>query len=125
MEASMAQIWNWTWLTVAFLAELAALAALAVWGWSVPGSTVPRVLLAVAAPLAAAVLWGVFAAPNAPMGGGVLSVVVKVAVFGAGTLALLATGHPKLAVALALAALLSSVLSTPPAPAGVSGPVAG
>jgi hypothetical protein len=121
----MAQIWNWTWLTVAFLSELAALAALAVWGWSVPGTTALRVLLAVGAPLAAAVLWGIFAAPNAPVGNAVLAAVVKVAVFGAGSLALLATGHPKLAVALAAAALLSSVLSAPPASAQVSGPVAG
>ena len=121
----MTQVWNWTWLTVAFLSELAALAALAAWGWSASASTGLRVLLAVAAPLVAAVLWGLFAAPAAPVGIAALTVVVKVAVFGAGTLALLATGHPKLAVALAVAALLSSVLSTPPAPAAVSGPVAG
>jgi hypothetical protein len=30
----MSQVWNWTWLTVAFLAELGALAALATWGWA-------------------------------------------------------------------------------------------
>src|SRR4051794_14875753 len=48
-ESDVAQIWNWTWLTVAFLAELASLAALAAWGWSAGGSTATRVLLAVAA----------------------------------------------------------------------------
>jgi hypothetical protein len=110
----MTQLWNWTWLTVAFLSELAALGALALWGWSAPGPTAVRILLAVAAPLVAAVLWGLFAAPNATRGGPALTLAVKVAVFGAGTLALLATGHPWLALTLAAAALLSSLLSAPP-----------
>ena len=111
----MAQIWNWTWLTVAFLAELAALAALALWGWSAGASTGTKLLLAVAAPAVAGVLWGVFAAPRAPVQVLALSVLVKVVVFGAAVLALVATGHPWAAAVLAAAALLSSVLSTPPA----------
>ena len=111
----MAQAWNWIWLTVAFLAELAALAALAVWGWSVGEPTGWRVVLAVAAPAVAAVLWGVFAAPRAPVRVPVLTLLVKVVVFGAAVLALLSTGHPVLAVVLAAAALLSSLLATPPA----------
>ena len=110
----MTQTWNWTWLTVAFLAELAALAALAVWGWSAGGSTATRVLLAVVAAGGAAVLWGVFAAPQAPVQVLAIGVAVKVVVFGAAVLALVATGHPRLAVLLGAAALLSSVLSTPP-----------
>ena len=110
----MAQVWNWTWLTVAFLAELAALAALAVWGWSLPGSTVGRLLLAVAVPAVAGVLWGVFAAPRAPVQVLALTLLVKLVVFGGAVLALVATGHPRLAIALAAAALLSSLLSTPP-----------
>ena len=111
----MAQLWNWTWLTVAFLSELAALAALAVWGWSAGGSTGTKLLLAVAAPAVAGVLWGVFAAPRAPVQVLALSLLVKVVVFGAAVLALVATGHPWWAAVLAAAALLSSVLSTPPA----------
>jgi hypothetical protein len=110
----MTRFWNWTWLTVAFLSELAALAALALLGWSAPGPTAVRVLLAVVLPLAAAVLWGLFAAPNATRGGPVLTRTVTIVVFGSGTLALLVTGHPWLALVLAAAALLSSVLSTPP-----------
>jgi exosortase/archaeosortase len=113
----MAQLWNWIWLTVAFVAELAALAALAVWGWTAPGATPVRVLLAAGLPLAAAALWGMFAAPHAPIRRPVLALTVKVAVFGSGVLALLAIGQSWLAIALAAAALLSSVLSTPPAPA--------
>jgi hypothetical protein len=116
----MAQVWNWTWLTVAFLSELAALAALAVWGWSVSDSTPVRIVLAVGTPLAAAVLWGVFAAPHAPVRVAALALLVKIVVFGAGVLALLATGSPRWAIALAVAALLSSLLS--PDAAAVSGP---
>jgi 4-amino-4-deoxy-L-arabinose transferase-like glycosyltransferase len=115
----MAQVWNWTWLTVAFLVELAALAALAVWGWSVPDPTVWRLLLAVAVPAVAGALWGVFAAPRAPVKVPALTLLVKLVVFGAAVLALVATGHPRLAVALAAAALLSSLLSTPPVAAAV------
>jgi hypothetical protein len=111
----MAQIWNWTWLTVAFLAELAALAAFAVWGWSLGASTASRLVLAVALPAAAGVLWGVFAAPRAPVQVLALAVLVRVLVFGGAVLALVVTGHPRLAAVLAAAAVLSSLLSTPPA----------
>jgi hypothetical protein len=121
----MAQAWNWFWLTAAFLSELAALAALAWWGWTVPDSTGLRIVLAVGAPLVAAVLWGVFAAPRAPVRVRALAVLVKVLVFGAGALALLAIGHPWVGVVLALVAVLSSVLSTPPEGAPVTGPTAG
>jgi hypothetical protein len=120
----MARIWNWTWLTIAFLAELAALCALAVWGWSAGGSTPYRLLLAVGVPLVAAVLWGLFAAPRATVRVPALAIVVKVAVFGAAALALLAVGRPTLAIGLAAAAVLSAALSTPPgAPSLVSSPI--
>jgi hypothetical protein len=110
----MGRSWNWMWLTVAFLAEVAALVALALWGWSAGDSTGTKLLLAVALPLAAAVLWGVFAAPRAPVRVLGLTVLVKVVVFGAAVLALLALGHAWAAALLGVAALLSAVLSTPP-----------
>ena len=110
----MGQALNWLWLTVAFLAELAALAALAAWGWSAGGPTATRLLLAVGIPALAAVLWGLFAAPHAAVHVPVVAGLVTIAVFGGAALALLALGRPGLAVALAAAALLSSVLSTPP-----------
>ena len=118
----MAHIWNWTWLTVAFLSELAALAALALWGWSTGGSTVSKVVLALAVPAVAGALWGVFAAPRAPVQVLALTVLVKVVVFGAAVLALAATGHPRLAAVLAVAAVLSSFLSTPPAEVSAAAP---
>ena len=51
--------------SVRFCLELAALAGLAVWGWKT-GPDGVNVVLAIAAPLAAAVLWGAFVAPKAP-----------------------------------------------------------
>ncbi|MES1246845.1 MAG: DUF2568 domain-containing protein [Actinomycetota bacterium] len=45
--------------TVAFLAELAALAAYAVWGYDVGG-----VALAIAMPLAVAMVWATFCSPK-------------------------------------------------------------
>jgi hypothetical protein len=118
----MARLWNWTWLTLAFVAELAALAALGHWGFVSGGSTAVRLLLGLGLPLLAAVLWGVFAAPRAPVHSAVISLAVTVLVFGSGVLALLATGHPWLAATLAVVALLSSVLATPPS---VPGPASG
>ena len=119
----MAQTWNVMWLAVAFLSELAALAALAQWGWE-SGSGATRLLLAVGAPLLAAVLWGLFAAPRSMLDVPVLAVATKLLVFGSAVAALAATGHPRLALVLAAAAAAGALLSTPPA-APVSAPVAG
>ncbi|WP_424991576.1 YrdB family protein [Nocardia nova] len=46
--------------------ELAALAALGVWGWKVADATAIKVVSAIGAPLIAAVFWGLFAAPKPP-----------------------------------------------------------
>lgn len=46
---------------LAFLLELAALAALAWWGFTTGSSLLVRVLLGVGTPLVAVVLWGLFA----------------------------------------------------------------
>jgi hypothetical protein len=110
----MTQAWNWLWLTLAFASELAALVALGSWGFGQGGSTATKVLLGIGTPLVAAVLWGLFAAPQAPVRIAVLALLVKLLVFGAAVLALVGTGHPFLAAALAVVALLSSLLSTPP-----------
>jgi multidrug transporter EmrE-like cation transporter len=116
----MMQVRSWFWPTVAFAAELASLAALAVAGWSLPAPTAVRVLAAIGFPLVAAVLWGLFAAPRSVVGVPVLAVVTKVLVHGAAVGALLVLGHPVLAVLLAAASLLGATLSRP-----VSAPAAG
>src|SRR5258706_4542265 len=50
---------------LAFLLELAALAALAAWGFAVGDGGLAKAALAIGAPLLAAVVWGLFAAPRA------------------------------------------------------------
>ncbi|WP_327310635.1 DUF2568 domain-containing protein [Streptomyces sp. NBC_01243] len=84
---------------VAFVVELAALAALAWWGSATGGGVAGQLLLGVGAPVVAAVVWGMFAAPRArfrPPLVGVL--VVKAVVLGCGVYAVHAVGHSVAAV---------------------------
>lgn len=97
---------------LAFLLELAALAVLAWWGWQSVENTALQVLLAVAAPTAAAVVWGLFAAPKAriklPLSG-VLA--VKALVFGAAAVALYAMGRHTWAGVFAIVVAANTVLA--------------
>lgn len=90
-----------------------ALAVLAWWGWQTPESTVLRFLLAMAAPTAAAVLWGMFAAPKArirvPLPG---VLVVKALVFGAAAAALYGVGRPGWGAVFAGVAVVNTALAT-------------
>lgn len=98
---------------LAFLLELAAIAALAWWGFTTGGNVLVNVLLGLGAPAAAIVLWGMFAAPRARFAIALpLVLLVKAAVFGAGALALHGVGHATSAVAFALIALLNTALAT-------------
>jgi hypothetical protein len=98
---------------LAFLLELAAIAALAWWGFTAGGNVLVNVLLGVGAPAAAIVLWGLFAAPRARFTIALpLVLLVKAAVFGAGALALDGVGHATAAVAFAVIALLNTALAT-------------
>jgi hypothetical protein len=98
---------------LAFLLELAALAALGWWGFATGGGAALRVGLGLGAPLLAAVLWGLFAAPKAVVGLPVAGVlVVKALVFGAATAALYALGRPALATAYALVVVLNTAYVT-------------
>ena len=89
--------------SVRFCLELAALAGLAVWGWEA-GPDGVNVVLAVAAPLAAAVLWWLFVAPKARRPQADPSrLLLELAVFGGGTLAFAAAGLETSAVVLGIA----------------------
>ncbi len=89
--------------SIRFCLELVALVGLAVWGWET-GPDGWNVLLAIAAPLAAAVLWGLFVAPKArrhprdPW-----RLLLELVVFGGGTLAFAAAGLETSAVVLGVA----------------------
>ncbi|MGZ4609963.1 MAG: YrdB family protein [Actinomycetes bacterium] len=90
-------------LTVRFLLEMCALTALAAWGWQAADRFVLRVLLAVAAPLVAAVAWGAWVSPRAARRlPDPARLAVEALVFAAATAALLSMEHVTLAVALAV-----------------------
>lgn len=97
---------------LAFLLELIFLGALAWWGAKAGTSLATSVLLGVGTPLAAALVWGLFASPRArvrlPMTG-VLA--VKVLAFAAGAAALYAVGQHVLAICFAVVALLNTALA--------------
>ncbi|WP_370409373.1 YrdB family protein [Streptomyces fradiae] len=98
---------------LALLLELAALAVLAWWGWASADPVALRLLLAVAAPAAAAVLWGLFAAPRARFPVPLPAVLtVKALVFGAATLALAGVDHPTWAIAFGAVAVVNTALAT-------------
>jgi hypothetical protein len=88
-----------------FLIELCSLAALGYWGWTV------NVVAAVVAPLVAAIVWGVFCSPRAPValpkeGKTALQLVVLLG----GALALGVAGEAWLAIVLAAAVLVDALL---------------
>jgi Protein of unknown function (DUF2568) len=104
------QAFHWANLTVAFLLELCALAALAYWGVQTGDGPVAKTAWGVGTPLLAAVLWGLLAAPRAPMSMPLAKFAVELLVFGSAALALYATGHRALAAAFAVLVVVNSIL---------------
>ncbi|GAA3343488.1 hypothetical protein GCM10020358_42980 [Amorphoplanes nipponensis] len=92
-------------LLLRFVLELGALAALAYAGWQASDNLWLRLLAAIGLPLVAAVVWGQWVAPKArrPLPDP-LRLVPEWLVFGGATVALAVTGHPILAVVLAVLA---------------------
>jgi len=104
------QAFHWANLALALALELCALAALCYWGFSVGGGPVAKAVLGIGAPVCAAVLWGLFAAPRAPVSLPLLGLGTKLLVFGSATLALYATGHSVLALVFAIAVIANTVM---------------
>lgn len=98
---------------IAFLLELLVLVVLAWWGFSRDAGWAGSLALAVAAPAAAAVLWGMFAAPKArftvPLAA---QLGVKAVVFGAAALALLALGQRLPSLWFAVIVVVNTALAT-------------
>ena len=97
---------------LAFLLEFVMLGILAWWGAETGTSLAGQVLLGAGAPVAAAIVWGLFAAPKAliklPMGG-VLT--VRAVVFAAAAAALYALGWQWQAVVYAAIALVNTAIA--------------
>lgn len=94
----MRELWRWGNLLLAFGIELVALGVFAWWGWRTGDDLAGRLILAIGLPVAAGVLWGLFAAPTATRTTPAVRAVVKTAVFGLTGLALWDLDHPLLAV---------------------------
>lgn len=101
-------------LGLAFGLELVALVALGLWGTSLGSAAPTRTLFGIAAPLLTAVVWGIFLSPKAavPLSPRV-TLLVKLAVFGAAALALGSTGRPLTAGVFAVIAALNTFFLTP------------
>lgn len=110
VRALSGRAFYWSNLALAFLLELCALAALGYWGFRAGGGPVTRLVLGIGAPLAAAVLWGLFAAPRAPVSVPLARLSVQLAVFGSAAVALYATAHAALALTFASLAAVNSVM---------------
>jgi hypothetical protein len=94
-----------------FLLELCMLGAFAYWGAHAGGSTAADVVIAIAAPLAAAAVWGRYAAPRSPRRlPRAPRVALESCVFAIAALALAAAGAPLAAAGFAAAVALDTVL---------------
>jgi Na+-transporting NADH:ubiquinone oxidoreductase subunit NqrE len=98
-------------LALRFLLELCALAAVAYWGSRVSSTAAVNVIVAIAAPLALATVWGIWLAPNAsrrldPPG----RTLLELAVLASAVAALVAVDESLLAALLAAVAVINGLL---------------
>ena len=91
--------------------EVGALAALSYWGFHLDRSRPARIVAGIGAPLAAAVVWAMFASPNTdiPVTGPVKAS-IQLLVFAVATGALLRTGRIRLALLFASTAVVNTAL---------------
>lgn len=99
-------------LLIKFGLELAALASFAYWGTTLHGAAASTTV-AIAGPLTAAALWGVFAAPSSERRLPTPArIPFELSVFALATAALAAAGAPALAVVFGAIAVLNAILLT-------------
>lgn len=122
----MNSAFEWTNDILAFLLELAALAALGYWGFKIGQGVILKIVLGIGTPALAAVLWGLFAAPHATFAVPLVAVLaVKALVFGSAAAALYAVGPRATGVAFAVIAAVNTAIVTWMRSGGDSGPGAG
>jgi hypothetical protein len=98
-------------LLLRFLLELCALGALGYWGFKTGSATSTKVVLGVGAPLVAAVVWGTFLSPRAPiqLHWGVV-LVLQALVFASAAAGLVSTGHRSLALVFGVIVVINAIL---------------
>jgi hypothetical protein len=107
----MLELIKGTNLLLRFLLELCALGALGYWGFKTGSGTLSKVALGLGAPLVAALLWGTFISPQAPVAlPGVVVLLLQWLVFGAAAAALAATDYRTLALVFVLVVVINAVL---------------
>lgn len=91
--------------------ELCALVAISYWGFHLDRPMALRIVAGIGAPLAAAVIWALFASPNThvPVAGPV-KLAVQLVVFGVATGTLIRVGKTNLAVLFACVAAANATL---------------
>jgi hypothetical protein len=98
-------------LALRFLLELCALVALGYWGLKTGSGTIAKIALGIGAPLVAAVVWGVFVAPRAPVElPGFVVLLLQVLVFGSAAAGRVATAHRTLALAFGVLVVINAIL---------------
>ncbi|HEV2661826.1 MAG TPA: YrdB family protein [Ktedonobacteraceae bacterium] len=98
-------------LALSFLLELCILGALAYWGFRVGNGTLMKIVLGIGTPLLAALVWGIFEAPQAwiqlPNPWHLLLALV---IFGLAVIALYVAGQPTLALIFAFLVAINQIL---------------
>ena len=98
-------------LALRFLLELCALGALGYWGFKTGNETITKNGLGIGTPLVAAVVWGTFVSPQAPVQlPGPLSLILQVLVFASAAAGLVATSHRTLAMVFVVIVVINAVL---------------
>jgi hypothetical protein len=98
-------------LALRFLLELCALGALGYWGFKTGGGLIAKIGLGIGAPLIAAVVWGTFLSPQAPVRlSGLLVLILQALVFGSAAAGLVATGHRTLALVFVVIVAINAAL---------------
>jgi hypothetical protein len=111
IRQSMLELIKGANLLLRFLLELCALGALGYWGFKTANVTVAKIALGVGAPLVAAVVWGIFVSPQAPVQlPGLLVLLLQVLVFGSAAAALAASGHRTLALVFVVIVVINAIL---------------
>lgn len=95
-----------------FLLELAALAALAYWGFNIGENWLVKILLGVGVPFLGALVWGVFRVPNDPGPAvvavpGFIRLIIEWGLFGLAAAGLFAAGAHTLGWAFLIAAVIN------------------
>ena len=98
-------------LALRFLLELCALGALGYWGFKTGGGLIAKIGIGIGAPLIAAVVWGTFLSPQAPVRlSGLLVLILQALVFGSAAAGLVATGHRTLALVFVVIVAINAAL---------------